>query len=110
VTNWDFFGDSNIEVKGVACMWSVDTQSIAAAAKKTLNLIITHEHPWISNQKSEWLGTGDEESDEKEPALANFVGAKPIVLVITVTRALVSLARSSGLQYLHKCGYCNLIR
>lgn len=58
-----FFGESSAEVTGVACMWSVDTRSIARAAEKKLNLLITHETPWIPNQKSEWFPVRDAEPE-----------------------------------------------
>jgi putative NIF3 family GTP cyclohydrolase 1 type 2 len=57
------FGEAAADVIGVACVWSVDTQSIANAAKENLNLMITHEHPWIPNQKSEWVVTDDAEPE-----------------------------------------------
>jgi putative NIF3 family GTP cyclohydrolase 1 type 2 len=57
------FGDARADVTGVACVWSVDTQSISRAVKKNSNLMITHEHPWIPNQKSEWLVTDDGEPE-----------------------------------------------
>tara|TARA_B100000029_G_scaffold508292_1_gene594827 strand:+ start:530 stop:1330 length:801 start_codon:yes stop_codon:yes gene_type:complete len=48
------YGNPNTEVKGIACLWNVHTQSIRLCAEHNLNMIICHEGIWHPPQKSPW--------------------------------------------------------
>ena len=48
------YGDPSTEVKGIACLWNVHSESIRSSAEQDLNLLICHEGIWHSPQKSPW--------------------------------------------------------
>ena len=48
------YGNPDQEVRGVGCMWIASAQSIAAAAREGLNMIICHEALWMPPQHSPW--------------------------------------------------------
>ncbi len=48
------YGDPSIEVHGVACVWIVTAQSIAAAVAAGANMLICHESIWMPPQTSPW--------------------------------------------------------
>jgi putative NIF3 family GTP cyclohydrolase 1 type 2 len=47
-------GNSDQEVRGIACMWIASAHSITAAAAAGLNMIICHEGLWGYPQESPW--------------------------------------------------------
>jgi putative NIF3 family GTP cyclohydrolase 1 type 2 len=56
------FGDPNVEVKSMACVWQVHTPCIEAAAKAGINLLLCHESIWLPDQTSPWyFGPGREQ-------------------------------------------------
>jgi putative NIF3 family GTP cyclohydrolase 1 type 2 len=48
------YGNPNTEVRGIACLWNVHTQSIRLCAEQDLNMIICHEEIWHPPQTSPW--------------------------------------------------------
>ena len=48
------FGNPEVEIRGIGCVWSVQASSIAACAEKGINLIVTHERLWLPKQESNW--------------------------------------------------------
>lgn len=60
------WGDPEIQVKGVGCMWCVHTESIRYCALHDINLIICHEGLWLPRQDSPWY-----EVPEKARILSN---------------------------------------
>lgn len=48
------FGDPAREVRGVACVWNVQTHSIRAAVAQGLSLLLCHEGLWLPAQTSPW--------------------------------------------------------
>jgi len=54
------FGDPEIQVRGVGCMWCAHTGSIQYSAQHDINLIICHEALWLPVQDSPWYQCPDE--------------------------------------------------
>jgi putative NIF3 family GTP cyclohydrolase 1 type 2 len=48
------YGDPNTEVKGIACLWNIHSESIRLCAEHDLNMIICHEGIWHPSQTSPW--------------------------------------------------------
>ncbi len=48
------YGDPQTSVRGIACVWQVDSHSIVNAAEQSLNMIICHETLWLPAQNSPW--------------------------------------------------------
>ena len=48
------YGDPEITVTGIGCVWSVDAESIQYCADHGVNLIICHERLWLPPQESPW--------------------------------------------------------
>ena len=48
------YGDPSTEVKGIACLWNVHSESLRSCAEHDLNMIICHEGIWHPSQKSPW--------------------------------------------------------
>jgi putative NIF3 family GTP cyclohydrolase 1 type 2 len=57
------FGDPEMEITGVACMWCAHSSSIRAAAKLGLNLLIVHEALFEEPQQTPWY-SGAKTPDE----------------------------------------------
>jgi putative NIF3 family GTP cyclohydrolase 1 type 2 len=56
------YGDPETQVKGLACIWNLHAQSIAAAVRQNANMIICHEGIWSREQTSNWYeGPGSPE-------------------------------------------------
>jgi putative NIF3 family GTP cyclohydrolase 1 type 2 len=54
------FGNPEIQVRGVGCMWCAHTGSIQYCASHDINLIICHESLWLPVQDSPWYECPDE--------------------------------------------------
>jgi putative NIF3 family GTP cyclohydrolase 1 type 2 len=48
------YGNPDTEVKGIACLWNVHSESIRLCAEHDLNTIICHEGIWHPSQTSPW--------------------------------------------------------
>ena len=48
------YGNSTTEVRGIACLWNVHSQSLRLCAEQDLNMIICHEGIWHPSQTSPW--------------------------------------------------------
>ena len=53
------WGDPDIEVTGVGCMWCLQTESIEQCVEHRFNLIISHERSWLPVQDSPWYQCPD---------------------------------------------------
>jgi len=53
------WGDPEIQVRGVGCMWCAHTGSIQYCAAHDINLIICHEALWLPPQDSPWYECPD---------------------------------------------------
>ena len=48
------YGNPEIEVTGLVCLWNIHTESINSCIKKNANMIICHEGIWLPEQTSSW--------------------------------------------------------
>lgn len=48
------YGDPEVPVRGLACVWNVHAQSLNACAALGANLLICHESIWLPEQTSPW--------------------------------------------------------
>jgi putative NIF3 family GTP cyclohydrolase 1 type 2 len=56
------FGDPNVEVTSMACVWQVHTPCLEAAARAGINFLLCHESIWLPEQTSPWyFGPGREQ-------------------------------------------------
>lgn len=54
------WGDPEDEVRGVGCLWCVETCSLQRCVERGLNLLICHEALWLPPQESPWYQGPDE--------------------------------------------------
>ncbi len=54
------FGDPDIQVTGLGCMWGVHLKSIQHCIDNDINMIICHESVWMYGQKSPWYEAPDD--------------------------------------------------
>ena len=47
-------GESNTDVKGIACLWNLHVLSIGRCSERDLNMLICHEGIWNPEQTSPW--------------------------------------------------------
>lgn len=60
------YGDPETQVTGLACLWNIHTQSLSLCVEQNVNMIICHEHIWLTEQKSDWY-----EGPSKQDIYAN---------------------------------------
>src|SRR5687767_10151289 len=53
------YGDPDVRVSGLACLWQVESRSIGLAAACGANLLICHESIWLPRQTSSWYDGPD---------------------------------------------------
>jgi putative NIF3 family GTP cyclohydrolase 1 type 2 len=56
------WGDPDVQVRGIGCLWCAHTKSIEYCAAHEINLIICHERLFIPGQDSPWYEGPDETS------------------------------------------------
>jgi len=56
------YGDPETQVRGLACLWNIHTQSIRSSVEQNANMIICHEGIWMPEQTSGWYD-GPEKQD-----------------------------------------------
>ncbi len=54
------WGDPEDQVRGVACLWCVETRSLQRCVERGLNLLICHEALWLPYRDSPWYEGPDE--------------------------------------------------
>ena len=48
------YGNPDTEIRGIACLWNVHSESIRLCAEQNLNMLICHEGIWHPSQTSPW--------------------------------------------------------
>ncbi|MDA1142148.1 MAG: Nif3-like dinuclear metal center hexameric protein [Planctomycetota bacterium] len=61
------YGDPEVEVRGIACMWNAHSKSIQQAIEKGLNMLLVHETLFYHPQQSGWY----DGPQKKEDIVAN---------------------------------------
>ncbi|NQT58269.1 MAG: Nif3-like dinuclear metal center hexameric protein [Bacteroidetes bacterium] len=54
------FGDPEIQVTGLGCVWCVHLESIQQCIENNINMIICHESAWLYSQTSPWYNAPDD--------------------------------------------------